>query len=183
MVHMSIHPDFPKNHQPLGRHQHADKEHNHFVWGPRRPDAESSINKQVQEVYKSREENYVTLGIHGIMIAVDWDSCKADGSCIKCCPVQVFQWYRTENDISGIEMTDVISAGTGENQYRHSRKDYINKSDPIREHNCIGRMVCVSVCHPQAIKEDQSNLEYHKRELSIFNEDLSKGCVPPPHSH
>ena len=33
------------------------------------------------------------------MVAVDWDSCVADGACIEACPVQVFQWYRTEQDV------------------------------------------------------------------------------------
>ena len=66
------------------------------------------------------------------MVAVDWDSCVADGACIEACPVQVFQWYRTE------------------------------KADPIREHDCIWCMACVSVCPPQAIKVDQSNVEKHE---------------------
>ena len=99
MFHMPIDPDFTKSHQPVGRHQHADKEHYHFVWGAGRPDAESSINKEVQDAYKSREENYVPLGIHGTMVAVDWDSYVADGHYIESSPVMLFQWYRTKNDI------------------------------------------------------------------------------------
>jgi hypothetical protein len=31
---MPIDQDFPKNHQVIGRHSHADGEHYHFVWGP-----------------------------------------------------------------------------------------------------------------------------------------------------
>jgi NAD-dependent dihydropyrimidine dehydrogenase PreA subunit len=182
-VHMPIDPDFPKNHQPVGRHQHTDKEHYHFVWGPGRPDAESSTNKEVQDAYKARREEYVPLGIHGTMVAVDWDSCVADGACVEACPVQVFQWYRTENDIPGIEMMNATSEGSGENQDREGRKDYTDKSDPIREHDCIWCMACVSVCPPQAIKVDQSNLEFHERESGTFNETLSKGSAPPPHSH
>jgi NAD-dependent dihydropyrimidine dehydrogenase PreA subunit len=93
---MPIDPDFPKNHQVIGKHKHADGEHFHFVWGPGRSDAETSTKPEVQEAYKARDEEYVPLGVHGTMVAVDWDSCYADGACIEACPVQVFQWYRTE---------------------------------------------------------------------------------------
>ena len=61
---MPIDPDFPKNHRPVGRHQHEDKEHYHFVWGPGRTDAESSTNNEVQDAYKARGEEYVPLGVH-----------------------------------------------------------------------------------------------------------------------
>ena len=36
--------------------------------------------------YKARGEEYVPLGVHGTMVAVDWDSCYADGACIEACP-------------------------------------------------------------------------------------------------
>ena len=36
------------------------------------------------------------------MVAVDWDSCYVDGACIEACPVQLFQGYRTENDMPAI---------------------------------------------------------------------------------
>jgi ferredoxin len=42
------------------------------------------------------------------MVVVDWDSCYADGACIEACPVQVFQWYRTENEVPAIEMQQVL---------------------------------------------------------------------------
>jgi NAD-dependent dihydropyrimidine dehydrogenase PreA subunit len=87
---MPIDPDFPKNHQVIGKHKHADGEHFHFVWGPGRSDAETSTKPEVQEAYKARDEEYVPLGVHGTMVAVDWDSCYADGACIEACPVQVF---------------------------------------------------------------------------------------------
>ena len=64
---------------------------------------------------KRRGEAYVPLGVHGTMVAVDWDSCFADGACIEACPVQVFQWYRTEQDVPAIEMANATSEGTGEN--------------------------------------------------------------------
>jgi hypothetical protein len=31
-------------------------------------------------------------------------------------------------------------------------------------------MACVSVCHPQTIKVDQSNLEYYEKASGTFNE-------------
>jgi NAD-dependent dihydropyrimidine dehydrogenase PreA subunit len=115
---MPIDPDFPKNHQTIGKHKHADGEHFHFVWGPGRSDAETSRNAEVQEAYKTRGEEYVPLGVHGTMVAVDGDACYADGACIEAYPVQVFQWYRTEQDIPAIEMVNVTSEGTGENSER-----------------------------------------------------------------
>ncbi len=180
---MPIDLDFPKNHQVIGKHKHADGQHFHFVWGPGRADAETSTNAEVQEAYKARGEEYVPLGVHGTMVAVDWDSCYADGACIEACPVQVFQWYRTEQDVPAIEMANATSEGIGENSMKDVRKDYTDKSDPIREHDCIWCMACVSVCPPQAIKVDQANLEHHERAAGTFNEALAKGSAPPPHAH
>ena len=156
---MPIDSDFPANHKVIGKHSHADGEHFHFVWGPGRSDAETSTKPEVQETYKARGEEYVPLGVHGTMVAVDWDSCYADGACIEACPVQVFQWYRTEQDVPAIQMANATSAGTGQDHEKDGRVDYSDKSDPIREHDCIWCMACVSVCPPQAIKVDQSNLE------------------------
>jgi NAD-dependent dihydropyrimidine dehydrogenase PreA subunit len=145
---MPIDPDFPKNHQVIGKYKLVDGEHFHFVWGPGRSDAETSTNTEVQEAYTARGEEYVPLGVHGTMVAVDWDSCYADGACIEACPVQVFQWYRTEQDVPAVEMANATTEGTGENSMKDVRKDYTDKSDPIREHDCIWCMACVSVCSP-----------------------------------
>ena len=179
---MPIDQDFPKNHQVIGKHSHTDGEHFHFVWGPGRPDAETATKTEVQEAYKSRGEEYVPLGVHGTMIAVDWDSCYADGACIEACPTQVFQWYRTEQDEPAVNLTTATSAGTG-STVKEERKDYTDKADPIREHDCIWCMACVSVCPPQAVKVDQAALEYHEKAAGTFNEALSKGSAPPPHAH
>ncbi len=54
------------------------------------------------------------------MVAVDWDSCYADGACIEAYPVQVFQWCRTEQDIPAIEIKNTTSAGSGEDHERES---------------------------------------------------------------
>jgi ferredoxin len=43
------------------------------------------------------------------MVALDFDSCVADGACIEACHVQVFQWYRTEQDVPAIEMANATS--------------------------------------------------------------------------
>ena len=180
---MPIDSDFPKNHQVIGKHKHADGEHFHFVWGPGRT-VEAAENEEVKKAYEARGEQIVPLGVHGTMVAVDWDSCYADGACIEACPVQVFQWYRTEHvDVPAIEMQNATSQGEGENSLRDGRKDYTDKSDPIREHDCIWCMACVSVCPPQAIKVDQANLEFHEKSAGTFNEELSKGSAPPPHAH
>ena len=85
-------------------------------------------------------------------------------SCIEACPVQVFLWYRTEHhDVRAAEMVNVKSAGVGENQNRDGRKDYTDKSDPVRESDCIWCMACVTVCPTQAIKVEEANLDIHKK--------------------
>ena len=178
---MPIDPDFPKNNEPIGKHQHTDGEHFHFVWGPGAP-KEALENEEVKSAYQTRGEEMAPLGVHGTMVAVDWDSGVADGACIEACPVQVFQWYRTENDVPAVQMANATSAGTGSG-VKEERKDYTDKADPIREHDCIWCMACVSVCPPQAIKVDQANLEFHEKAAGTFNEALSKGSAPPPHAH
>jgi NAD-dependent dihydropyrimidine dehydrogenase PreA subunit len=160
---------------------HSDGEHFHFVWGTGRL-AEAAENEDVKAAYAARGEKIVPLGVHGTMVALDFDSCIADGACIEACPVQVFQWYRTETDVPAIDMTNATSAGTG-STFKEERKDYTDKSDRIREHDCIWCMACVSVCPTQAIKVDQSNLEFHEKAAGTFDEVLSKGSAPPPHAH
>jgi NAD-dependent dihydropyrimidine dehydrogenase PreA subunit len=142
--------NFPKNHQVIGEHKHADREHFHFVWGSGRSDAESSTQEEVQAEYKGRGEEYVPLGVHGTMVPVDWGSCMVNGASIEAC----------------------LEA-----------KDYTDKSVPIREHDCIWCMACVSVCPPQAIKVDQANLEFHEKAAGTFNESLAKSCTSPPYAH
>lgn len=48
---MPIDPEFPKNHNVIGKHSTSDGSYFHFVWGPGRKDAESPTNKEVQEVW------------------------------------------------------------------------------------------------------------------------------------
>ena len=104
----------------------------------------------------------------------------SDGACIEACPVQVFQWYRTEKDISNTEALNATFAGTGSSE-KEGRKDLTDKADPIREHDCIWCMACVSVCPPQAIKVDQSNLEAHEKAAGTFVKIVAS--TPNPHAH
>jgi NAD-dependent dihydropyrimidine dehydrogenase PreA subunit len=166
---MPIDPGFPKNHQAVGKHRHSDGQHFHFVWGPGRL-AEAAENEQVQKAYESRGEKIVPLGVHGTTVAIDWDSCVADGACIEACPVQVYQWYRSEQDVPAADMKNATSAGTGDDRSRDGRKDYTDKSDPIRDYDCIWCMACVSVCPTQAVKVDQSNVQYHEKAVATFAE-------------
>lgn len=79
-------------------------------------------------------------------------------------------------------MKNATSEGTGENTLRDGRKDYTDKSDPIREHDWC--MACVSVCPPpQGIKINQENIGFHKKAAGTFNEQLSRGSAPPPDAH
>ncbi|MFB5606648.1 MAG: ferredoxin family protein, partial [Candidatus Nitrosomaritimum yanchengensis] len=96
---MPIAENFPEGLKPLGKILHSDGEHYHVMWGPGKEGAEAANNDEVKAAYKARNEELVPLGVSGTMVAVDWDSCVADGACIEACPVQVFQWYRTEKDI------------------------------------------------------------------------------------
>ncbi len=75
-------------------------------------------------------------------------------------------------------MTNVTCTGTDENQQREGRADYTDKSDPIREHDCIWYMAWLSICPHQGIKVDQSNLENHEKESGKFNETLAKENAP-----
>ncbi len=157
---MPIDPNFPKNQKILGKIIHTDGQHFHYRWGPGRL-ADASENEEVKAAYAARGEQIVPVGISGTMTAIDWDVCISDGSCIESCPVQVYQWYRTENDIPAIEMINTQSSGTG-STVKEDRKDRTDKPDPIREHDCIWCMACVAVCPVEAVKVEQSNEKYHQ---------------------
>ena len=157
---MPIPENFPEGLKPLGKISDGEG-HFHIMWGPGRSDAEAFSDADVKAAYEARGEEQVPLGVSGTMVAVDWDSCVADGACIEACPVQVFQWYRTEKDIPAKDVVGQTFEGTG-SSVKDERKDMTDKADPIREHDCIWCMACVSVCPPQAIKVDQSNVEKHE---------------------
>jgi len=163
---MPIPENFPEGLMPLGKISISDGNF-HIMWGPGRTknadgsQVEALADAEVVSAYAARKEEQVPLGISGTMVAVDWDSCVADGACIEACPVQVFQWYRTEKDIPAKDVVGQTFEGTGKDT-KDERKDLTDKADPIREHDCIWCMACVSVCPPQAIIVDQSNLEAHE---------------------
>ena len=175
---MPIPENFPEGFEPKGKILNEDGNF-HFMWGPGRADAESSTNEEVTAAYAARGEEQVPLGISGTMVAVDWDSCVADGACIEACPVQVFQWYRTEKDIPAADVVGKTFDGSGEAE-KESRADYTDKADPIREHDCIYCMACVSVCPPEAIIVDQSNMEAHDKAAGTYVK-LSAGTNPHAH--
>jgi len=167
---MPIDPNFPVSHNVIGKRDSVDGEHFYLVWGPGRQ-AEAASDSRVKEDYAKRKEQLVPLGVHGTAVAVDWDSCIADGGCIEVCPVQVYQWYRTENDVPAIQMVNGTSSGTG-SCVKEERKDFTDKSEPVREHDCIWCMACVTVCPSSAIKVDQSNLEIHKKAAEMHKADV-----------
>lgn len=162
---MPIAENFPAGMEPKGKISDPDGNF-HIVWGPGKTQnangsqAEAFADSNVTAAYKARGEEQVPLGVSGTMVAVDWDSCVADGACIEACPVQVFQWYRSEKDIPAADAIGQTFEGTG-SAMKDERKDFTDKADPIREHDCIWCMACVSVCPPQAIKVDQANTEAH----------------------
>ena len=122
------------------------------------------------------------LGITGTMVANDWDVCVADGACIEACPVQVFQWYRTDKDISGIDAVNDTTDWKGEGSTeKEERLDYTDKADAIREHDCIYCMACVSVCPPQAVLVDQANMEPHEKAAGTIVK-MESGSENP-HAH
>ena len=157
---MPIAENFPEGLKATGKISISDGNF-HLMWGPGRGDGEAFKDDEVVAAYAARKEEQVPLGVSGTMVAVDWDSCVADGACIEACPVQVFQWYRTEKDIPAKDVVGQTFEGTG-SDVKDERKDLTDKADPIREHDCIWCMACVSVCPPQAIKVDQSNVEAHE---------------------
>jgi len=163
---MPIAENFPEGLKPTGK-INLDDGNFHIMWGPGKTTntdgskTESLADADVVAAYAARGEEQVPLGVSGTMVAVDWDSCVADGACIEACPVQVFQWYRTEKDIPAKDVVGQTFAGTG-SDIKDERKDLTDKADPIREHDCIWCMACVSVCPPQAIKVDQANVEKHE---------------------
>jgi len=163
---MPISENLPEGLKPLGK-INLDDGNFHIMWGPGKTkntdgsQSETLADSDVVAAYAARGEEQVPLGVSGTMVAVDWDSCIADGACIEACPVQVFQWYRTEKDIPAKDVVGQTFAGTG-SDVKDERKDLTDKADPIREHDCIWCMACVSESIPAAIKVDQSNVEKHE---------------------
>jgi len=100
---LPIDPDFQKKRKVVGDCK------GHSVWGPVEPPEK--------------------LGIHGTIVAIDWDLCEGEGTCLEVCPVNVFDWADTPG---------------------HPTSE--KKSDPTREKDCIQCLACEVQCPTQAIK-------------------------------
>jgi NAD-dependent dihydropyrimidine dehydrogenase PreA subunit len=137
-------------------------------------EGEASKNSFVKEAYSNMESAIIQLGIHGTYVAVDWDdcigrrscfwvcsknktidsrckvcqnkSCIIEGSCIAICPTDVFQWSK-----------DIINSEESEIPL------FMDKSDPVRESECIFCMACVTACPTLAINVNESLLAIHNK--------------------
>ena len=130
---MPIDPGFHENLKPMEKH------HDHIVWGPGKQGGSASSDKNVIAAYSQIGRSVQPLGIHGTFVAVDWDECIADGSCLPVCPVGLFEW--------------ALNPGK---KGKDERSGYTDKSDPVREADCIFCMACVTVCPVNAIKVDEA---------------------------
>lgn len=90
-----------------------------------------------------------TQGIHGTAVAVDWENCTSDGVCMDVCPVFVFEWLLNPGQ-AGTGKDKIVDQGTPD--YNTYRSD---KSDPVREMDCIFCMACETSCPTQCIKITQ----------------------------
>lgn len=111
--------------------EHAD--HAIRAWGIKRNDADG--------------KPYPTsLGIHGTQVGVDWDACVADGACLDVCPTQVFEWNLNPGHMSSGRAKKIQKGSEEWNVFR------TDKTDMVRESDCIYCMACEVVCPTQAIK-------------------------------
>ncbi len=180
MAELVIPEDFCIEKEPKGKTSHGDGENFHWIWGDGNTDGAAFSNEQVKAAYAERGEEQTPLGIHGTTVAVDWDSCVAAGSCMSVCPVQTFQWYRTEKDISAKDVLGETFEGTGLTE-QDERLDYTDKSQPIREHDCTVCMACQEICPEGAIRIEPSNLEWHEKAAGTYVKMPSSSVNPHAH--
>jgi len=179
MVELVIPEDFCQQGDPKGKTSHSDGENKHFIWGDGHSDGAAFSNDDVKAAYEAHGEEQVPLGIHGTTVAVDWDSCISAGECFGVCPVQTFQWYRTEKDIPAVECLGATFEGTGLTESTE-RLDASDKSQPIREHDCTICMACQEVCPTGAIRIEAANAEWHDKADGTYVKMEGGGG---PHSH
>ena len=134
---MAIDEEFYKNLKPVEKHN------DHIVWGPGKIGA-GSEDPNVKAAYEAAGKKIEPLGIHGTYVAVDFDDCEGEGTCLTTCPTTVFEWWMNPG-----------------NSGQDDRLDYRDKSDPTREADCIFCMACVTACPTQAIKVDESLVDVH----------------------
>ena len=181
MVDLVIPEDFCANDvKPVGKTSHSDGENKHFIWGKGDPKGKAFSNEDVKAAYAEHGEKMVPLGIHGTTVAVDWDSCIAAGECFGVCPVQTFQWYRTEKDIPAADCMNATFDGTGLTEATE-RLDASDKSQPIREHDCTICMACQEICPQGAIRIEAGNQEWHEKADGTYVKMPSSGGGPHAH--
>ena len=171
---------FNEDKKPVGKTSHSDGENFHWIWPVNTGDSGAAFSDEnVKAAYADKGEDQVPLGVHGTTVAVDWDSCVAAGSCMSVCPVQTFQWYRTEQDIPAADVVDKTFEGTGLTE-QDERLDYTDKSMPIREHDCTVCMACQEACPTGAILIEQANAEWHEKAAGTYVKMEGGGN---PHAH
>jgi NAD-dependent dihydropyrimidine dehydrogenase PreA subunit len=179
MVELVIPEDFCHNDvKPVGKTSHSDGENFHWIWGKGKKGS-AFDNDDVKAALEEHGEKQVPLGIHGTTVAVDWDSCVAAGECFGVCPVQTFQWYRTEKDIPAEKCLGETFEGTGLTEATE-RLDASDKSQPIREHDCTICMACQEICPQGAIRIEAANMEWHEKAAGTYVKMEGSGG---PHSH
>ena len=182
---MPIAENFPEGLNPTGK-INLDDGNFHIMWGPGKKtntdgsEAEVFADSDVVAAYATRGEEQVPLGVSGTIVAVDWDSCVAAGSCMSVCPVQTFQWFRTEQDIPAADCMDATFEGTGLTEM-DERLDYTDKSQPIREHDCTICMACQEICPEGAILIESANQEWHEKAAGTYVVMPSSGGGPHAH--
>ena len=182
---MPIAENFPEGLKPTGKIS-LDDGNFHIMWGPGKKtntdgsQAEVFADADVVAAYAARGEEQVPLGLHGTTVAVDWDSCVAAGSCMSVCPVQTFQWYRTEQDIPAADVLGATFEGTGLTE-QDERLDYTDKSQPIREHDCTVCMACQEICPEGAIRIESANQEWHEKAAGTYV--IMQSGSENPHAH
>ena len=89
------------------------------------------------------------LGIHGTNVAVDLDACVGDGICMDVCPVDVFEWFLNPGKKGSENETKIEIGSDLWNKYR------TDKTDMVREKDCILCGLCVTSCPSLAISVAQ----------------------------
>lgn len=85
------------------------------------------------------------LGIHGTNVAVDWESCIADGACMSVCPSHGFEWYLNRGKTG---KGNDLKLEEGSELWEKFRTD---KADPVGQDYCVFCNACVAACPSGAI--------------------------------
>jgi len=104
--------------------------------------------KPIDPDFMNKPDEYPETGTHfdHKVFAVDFDGCVADGVCMDVCPVDVFEWLLAPGK-KGTGNDKIIEKGGEEwDKYR------CDKSDMIRESDCIDCMACETACPTKVIK-------------------------------